>query len=298
MNTTNVKINLGSDHIKEPVDKLSEIKILNLTDEERDSVTKRLATGPKATRIIMTNHDTGEVLQELHNKVLCTGSMFTAMNVFNLNSIPVNIPTYNSELGLDHTLDYRTVSPKNRPYICLFCIGDSGCGTSPSDIFPVNYVDRIAPMNDLLPFRYVDTTNDLSNDLRKYYFGRKTISSAGKIAYYFKTFDSDPVMHVRYADGTQVTEDIYNVLSKQDIECYIETRLRINRLDFRDYFEKVRGWQNARISTLSLCSAWYDDTIDAYKWYQQIYPYSKLNFHFEWLVDLTKAIDFTYQVYY
>ena len=81
-------------------------------------------------------------------------------------------------------------------------------------------------------------------------------------------------------------------------ECYIETRLRITKLDFRDYFDKVLGWENARISTISLNYAWYDDTIDEYKWYQDIYTYTKLNFGYIWLVDESFAIDVIYQIYY
>lgn len=69
-------------------------------------------------------------------------------------------------------------------------------------------------------------------------------------------------------------------------------------MDFRDYFDKVLGWGDANISTLSLLYAWYDATIDDYVWYQQILPFSKLNFPTEWLVDLTKSIDITYMTFF
>jgi hypothetical protein len=75
-------------------------------------------------------------------------------------------------------------------------------------------------------------------------------------------------------------------------------RLRITRLDFRDYFENVLGWDKARISSLSLCLAWYDDTIDNYVYYQDITPYTVLNFSYQPLVDATMAVDVEYQVYY
>ena len=75
-------------------------------------------------------------------------------------------------------------------------------------------------------------------------------------------------------------------------------RLRITRLDFRDYFENVLGWDKARISAMTLCFAWYDDTIDKYRYYQDITPYTLLNFQYQWLVDLDVAIDIEYQIYY
>jgi hypothetical protein len=279
-------------------------KVINLTPDyleafdtlEKNIILERLHAGPKKTKIILTDHDTGKVLGEYHNKVLITGSVFSAANAFGI-SCPITIPNYNTEMKLDNSVKAGT-TPNNTPIICLFCVGDSGCGTTQKDVFTTKYTDRIDPDTDILPFRYVDTGKDLNDDMRKYYFGRKTLTDKNKIAYYFKTFDTTPQMHLRYTDGTQINDQIYNVTTTQTAECYVETRLRINRNDFRDYFEQVRGWDLARISTLSLCYAWYDDTIDNYKWYQEIYPYTKLNFSVEWLVDLTKAIDFNYQVYY
>lgn len=269
---------------------------LNTVDSiEKKIIDHKLNGGPKATRITITDHDTGEVLGEYHNKVVITGSTFSATNAFGIES-PVILPNYNDELGLDNTLDYSKELPKNSPIVCLFCIGDSGCGSTQKDVFVANFTDRIEPIGDILPFRYVSKSNDLNSDLRKYYFGRKT--DGDKVAYYFKSFDTTPQLHLRYTDGTQINSEMYFIDTEQAAECFVETRLRITREDFRDYFEQVRGWENARISTLSLCYAWYDNTIDEYKWYQQIYPYTKLNFSVEWLMDLTKAIDFQYKIFY
>lgn len=280
-------------------------KIIDLTPDfhkvldsvERKIVTNRLSAGPKSTKITISDHDTGKVLGEYHNKIVLSGSIMSAMKAFGVDT-PVILPDYNRELDLDNTLDYSTELPKNNPVVCLFCVGDSGCGSTFKDVYAANYVDRINPFTDIIPFRYVDIDNDLNDDLRNFYFGRKTLEEEGKIAYYFKGFDTTPQLHLRYTDGTQINDEVYNVETTQSAECYVETRLRITRTDLRDYFEQVLGWDNARISTLSLCYAWYDDTIDQYRWYQQIYPYSKLNFSFESLVDLTKAIDFNYQVFY
>ena len=271
---------------------------LNTVDTlDRKIISNKLSGGPKYTRIVMTDHDTGKVLGEFENKVVISGSIMSAMKAFGIDT-PVILPDYNREMNLDNTLDYSNTMPKNSPYVCLFCVGDSGCGTTAKDVFTAKFIDRIDPETDILPFRYVDINNDLNDDLRKYYFGRKTLHDVGKVAYYFKAFDTTPQLHLRYTDATQINDQIYNVETDQTAECYVETRLRITRNDFRDYFEQVRGWDMARISTLSLCYAWYDDTIDKYRWYQQIYPYTKLNFSVEWLVQLDKAIDFQYSVYY
>lgn len=277
-------------------------KILKLTPDYQNQIDSmsykvicdKLSAKPKRTRIIISDSDTGEIHGEFHNKIILPGSIFAAMNLWGVPT-PVILPDYNRELNLDNTLDYSSVMPKNTPVICLFCVGDSGCGPMPKDVIEANYLDRI-DIDDIIPFRYVDKNNDLNDDLRKIYFGRKTLTD--KIAYYFKAFDTTPQLHLRYSDGTQINDEIYNILTKQDVECYVETMMSINRLDMRDYIEQVKGWDNARVSSISLCYAWYDATINKYRWYQQIYPYTKLNFSVEWLVDLTKAITIQYQVFY
>jgi hypothetical protein len=251
--------------------------------------------GPKATRIVIRDYDTEKILHDTHNKILISASQFTACDQFGLDT-SVIFPSYNEELGLQNTLDYKTVQPMNRPIVCLFCAGQGGCGTVASDVYTVKFTDRLAP-KDMLPFRYVDEKNDLSDELRKVYFGRYKDSN-GMIRYMFKAFDTDPQLHLRYIDGTQITSDMWSIDSTQAAECYVEVKLDIDRTDFRDYFEKVTGWDNAIINSLSLVYGWYDNTIDKYLWYQQLLPYSKLNIPNEYLIDETKRLAISYEIYY
>jgi hypothetical protein len=269
---------------------------------------ERLSAKPKKTRIVMRNHDTGEILGEYENKVLITGSQLNACAMFNLTPT-VAFPSYNVEMNLDNS-DDPSEAPMNKPIVCLFAISDAGCGALPKDVYVSKFTDRIKPApadptsvdefdpSMIMPFRYVDEAEDIDPDLRTMYFGRKTFTNLGKIGYYFKRFDTDPQLHLQYADGTQITPDMYISESDQEAECYVEMRLRITRLDFRDYFEEVLGWDRARISQMSLLTAWYDDTIDEYVYYQNILPYTILNFTCQTLVDATVAIDIDYQIYY
>lgn len=270
-------------------DKIGQDNYMNICD--------RLNGGVKGTRITITDGDTGEVLWEGHNKVVITGGQFTACKQWGLNPA-VPFPNYNNILGLENTLDYEKVQPMNDPAICLFAIGNGGAtGSKYNDVFPVRYTERINPEN-LLPFRYVDSNNDLNADQRKIYFGRKVDEENDRISYYFKRFDTEPQLHLRYLDGTQLTEDMYDIDAEQSAECYVETRLRVTRQDFRDYFEQVLGWDRAEINSLSLLFAWYDDNDFEYRYYQQITPATKLNYPTIMLQDLNKAVDFNYQVFY
>lgn len=280
----------------------------NISNDNIKNINERINSGAKKTRIVFKNHDTGEILGEFENKVVITGSQINACALFGLKPL-VKFPSYNEDMGLDMSDDPET-EPKNPPIVCLFGVSDSGCGATPKDVLVSSYTDRIKPppknpssaseftSDMLMPFRFVDIGADLDENLRKYYFGRKTFTNLNKIGYYFKSFDTDPQLHLRYADGTQITRDIYNIESDQTAECYVEMRLRITRLDFRDYFEDILGWDKARISALSLCLAWYDDEIADYRYYQDITPYTLLNFSYQQLVDSTIGIDILYQIYY
>ena len=276
---------------------------------------------PKRTKIIMKDHDTGEILGTYENKILVPGSQATACKVFGMEPTVI-FPTYNTELDLENSrTPYPQTQPFNAPLVCLWAAGRSGAGTTANEINVVSTIDRIAPdrvagttnlYRDIVPFRYVTPSNDLDIDERDYYFGRKVFDkgmSGEHIAYFFKAFDTEPQLHVRYLDGTEVTNAMWRVVSSQAVETYVEMRLSITRQDFRDYFDDVLGWDNANISTISLLMAWYDDTICEddtlpeedqifYRWYQDIIPYSKFNFGQEDLVDLNRAIDFNYQVYF
>lgn len=280
----------------------------NLPGSQQELITKRLNAGVKKTKVVFRNHDTGEILYEGENKVLIPGSQINACKVFGLDPV-VAFKSYNQEMNLDQSVS-PSQPPKNEQLVCLFCVSDSGCGTLPKDVYKTKVTDRIKPApaspasasafdsKMIMPFRYVDYDKDLDENLRQYYFGRKTFSTLRKIAYYFKKFDTDPQLHLRYADGTQITENIYTTESNQEAECYIQLRMRITRLDFRDYFEEVLGWDKGRISSLSLCSAWYDDSLGQYRVYQNILPYSLINFSYQLLVSSDIALDVEYQLFY
>lgn len=294
-------INLKDTHYK--YDRLSKAEVIKEALESKRG---------RKTRIIITDHNTGEVLQDLENKITVSGSQFSACNEFGIPPTVI-LPSYNLELGLENSHPpYNQTQPKNPPIVCLWCAGRSGGLNDAGEVLACKNTDRIEPIDDIVPFRYVSPANDLSRELREHYYGRcpdPEDPDNGYIKYYFKTPDTTPQLHVRYLDGTEVQDNMYNIDSSQSVEIYVESRLSVTRLDFRDYYDRVLGWDNADISTISLLTGWYDDTIienpDAepedqyyYRWFQDIMPYSKLNFKTIDLRDLNQAVDFNYQIFY
>lgn len=245
------------------------------------------------TEIIFHELGTKKEVGRTHNRVVIAGSQTTAQKHFDLPEL-IALPTYNQDLTLDNSVAHGT-TPVNVPKICLFGCGTGGCGTENSQVYPVKYTGRIDPVTELVPFRYQLPQNDLSAEMRQKYFGRKSTSE--RIAYYFKAFETNPEMFSRFVDGTLIDNTVYESSNTSDAEFYVEMNLRITKEDFRDYFRATTGIADARINSLSLMTAWYNES-GGYKWYQDIIPMTQLNIPNEPLIDLTKGIDIVYHIYY
>jgi hypothetical protein len=233
---------------------------------------------------------TDELLFKGTNKVLISGSAFTAMKHFDIvPSIKTN--TYNSALSLENTV---TTNPTTTEKVILFAVGTDGCGTENSQVYPVDYTKWIKP-EALVPFKYQDSISDISASARETYFGRKVIGD--KIAYYFKTFETLPILKQQYIDGTPIDAGVFSSQNPMEAETYVELRLKILKEDCRDFFLSTTGINSAKINSLSLLTAWYT-TSNGFKYYQDIRPLTKLNIPNEPLIELNKGLDIVYQIYY
>lgn len=264
-------------------------KIFNDKLQVSDKVIKN---GIKKTRIVIRDLVTGEELFRGSNKTIIAGSLFTACKHFNL-SYPVTLPSYNKELQLDNSVE---TAPENLSSICLFAVGTGGCGAEDSQIIDVDYMKWLDKDN-IVPFVYRNTSDDLSDEERKKYFGRKTLTDLNKIAYYFKAFESDPELIVQYVDGTPIDTNIYNSVNTTEGEVIVSNRLRVTPSDCREFFKSTVGLHKAKINTISLLQAWYKE-VDGKKYFQDIHPVTKFNFETESLVEETKGLDITYDLYY
>ena len=237
---------------------------------------------------------TNEIIFQARNKVILPGAAFTARKHFKLDTEEIT-PSYNDALGLDNTV-HETAPSEDAEKVFLFSVGVDGGGREPSQVYPVNYGKWTAP-GDLVPFRYVPETEDLIDDLRDSYFGRKTYSAQKRIAYYFKAFDIEPTLHQQFVDGTPIDSNIYDSEKEDEIETYVELILKITKEDCRDFFRATTGPNTARINCIQLLTGW-KKTVDGKDYYQDIRPLTKLHFPLESLIDVTKSIKIIYHLYY
>ena len=255
-----------------------------------DSLKMNDKSNIKGTSIEIKIAGTDITLFKRHNKVILPGAGFTARCHFDLPRDEVT-PSYNTALGLENSV-IETPSAKEKVY--LFCVGTDGCGTEGSDVRVENYAKWISP-DSLVGFRYPLLANDLTGSLREQYFGRKVVD--GRAIYYFKTFDSAPVLYQRYVDGTAIDANVYDSDKTDEIETFVKLQLMISHEDCRDWFKQTTGINEARVNTVSLCTAW-PKTFDGQIYYQDIRPLTKFNFPNEYLIDLTKGISVEYLLFY
>lgn len=278
--------------------------------------------------------ETGETLfKGLKNKVIIPGSGLIARKLFDINSDEVT-PSYNEafgtamytpETGLTcdeankkiadinagitnenlkiKAIDAKTVATKDNHKVLLYCIGIDGCGTESSQVYPVDYRKWLAPEN-MIPFRYQLGSNDISDELRETYFGRTSINNNEYIAYYFKRFETNSSLIQQFIDGTPVDKNIYTTNKSDAAETYVELNLKITKEDVRDYFKATVGIDEARINTISLCSAYpvveltgSGSSTKPYIYFKDIRPLTKLNIPNEQLIDVTKGIEIIYHIY-
>lgn len=213
--------------------------------------------------------------------------------------------------------------------ICLFAVGFDGCGIDNSRVFRVSNTKWIAPygytnytiiddpgmINDeavdncLVPFKVKAVNSDLGATDRGIYFGRCTTGTAPNqiISYFFKTFDTNPIIHYRWADGSGIIDsatDIFRSDKISDADVVVELHMTISASDCREYFKNLDAMSSARINSISLCTAvpylGKDASGDAdyKKFYQDIRPFTKFNFPNESLSDTSKGIEISYYLYF
>lgn len=249
--------------------------------------------------------ETGEtIFKGLKNKVIIPGSGLIARKLFDISTDEVT-PSYNNAFGdamytpttddAPTTIDPKTIATVDNHKILLFCCGIDGCGAENSQVYPVDYRKWIAPQN-MIPFRYQLGSNDISDELRETYFGRTEINGGEYLAYYFKRFEGTPTLVQQYIDGTPIDSTVYDSVKAESAETYVELNLKITKEDIRDYFVATVGIDEARINSITLCSA-YPVEENGYMYFKEIRPLTKLHIPNEQLIDVTKGIEIIYHIY-
>lgn len=248
------------------------------------------------THIRIIDKHTGATVFQGSNKAMLSWSEFAALRMFDIEGDNFITPNYNSQMNLDESqlnsrndlgLEYKTF---------LFCMGTSGCAAGSKIKFEVDSKKWIAP-EDMVPFRYQPIGNDLDSVLRNMYFGRKTMLDRNRIAYYFKRFDSDPIVNKVYEDRSPWTSSVYGDSSTLSARVKVELTCSVDEEDGRDWFDQTSGINDGRFNCIQLLMAWASQ-VDGHTYYQDVRPITRLNFPDRALNELGDSWEIRYQIYF
>lgn len=245
-------------------------------------------------KVRIIDKKTGAVVFQGTNKSMLSWSEFAALRMFDIEGDNFITPSYNTQMDLDNT-QLNSKNDLGLGYkIFLFCIGTSGCAVGSQIKFEVSNKNWIEP-TDLVPFRYQPIGDDLDDVLRTHYFGRKTMRDRNRIAYYFKRFDSDPIVNKVYEDGSPWTSSVYSDKTSLSARVRVDLTCTVDEDDGRDWFSQTSGINDARFNCLGLLTAW-PAQIDGYTYFQDVRPVTRLNFPNKVLSELGDSWEVRYSI--
>lgn len=259
---------------------------------------------PFRTQITATDEWGDVIFTREHNMVVLGGAITVLEKLWNIRSSLV-VDTINNINKINAaTQSTSTILPVGN-IVCLWGIGIGGAGDAFGSVKDVKFYEREIAQNgqgdtQMIPFRTVST--ELTDTAASTYFLKKTTSNS-LYAYYAKKFASDPFIRTLWVDGaagedgTEVTADVYSTSRTEDIECFVEMHLKLEKTDVREYFTSVtNNIEQARINTIGLFTGEPVTDASGKTEYQNVKLFSKFNFDNESLTN-KKEINFTYRIF-
>ena len=246
----------------------------------------------------------GEVVFETENMIVLGGSQFTLEKLFGVRS-ELDIQ-YLEDIYADAGFTPSTITDNNvylpNATVCLFGVGVGGADESITSVHDVKYYERdMGTLGEWIPIRRVEGSLTV-DEAAKYHFKRTVnIGDGEKTEYYLKKFEYEPTIKILWAngeggeDGTQVNSDVHTTPNSNEtpIETFIEMTLKISKKDVREYFTDNMHIEQARINSIGLFSAVYDDGVEDYR---KVKLFSKLNINNEMLSN-SKDLTIVYRIY-
>lgn len=240
----------------------------------------------------------GEVYARKHNMVLMAGTLYGLEKMFNtpadlsveyLNNIMgvgTNGPAITEKYGKDHA-------------VCLWSIGNGGCGDSYRDVLAVLQQHRT--LQGMIPFRIVDEPfAEGTPEYEKYWF--RKVMDDGKSEYYLKAFEGETNITALWKDagnnkdGSPVIPNDYNSTKRTPIETFSESVLKLEKEDLLEYYTLMDQLSEARFNTFGLCTGIRGMLADGSAEYKQVLQVTGLSFGNE-LLHMGKDLTIIYRWY-
>ena len=207
--------------------------------------------------------------------------------------------TLNSILGVNDTgYDYNLANTQ----IALFGCGIGGAGLDFGNVYDPNVKQN--NVQQLVPMMVAE--NDLTGTDADKYMMATTIDTTGGTTlkcWYLKEAEQAPIIRSLWKDaaeededGTEITEDISDSESLNDVECFAQFKLKLLQDDVRSYFNAMGMLSMARYNSVGLYTGekvlLSNGTYD----YVNVRLFSVVNLNNEPL-DERKEITYYYRIY-
>ena len=247
----------------------------------------------------------GECLfKDAENETVLGGAQTVLEKLWGIES-SLKVASINSLLGINDIVPLSDSSANNDDIVCLWGAGIGGSGDTFGSRRAVNFYEREVGQNgqtdQMIPFRVVtEPFTSTDDNYEKYYMLRHRPD--GLYEYYLKAFETTPIIKTLWVDGaegedgSEVEEDVYNTNRTDNIETFVEMRLKIGLKDFHEYFEHMNMTHMTRINTLALFTARRTEISTGVFDYTNVKLFSKLNMENESLIN-AREILYIYRVY-
>ena len=152
--------------------------------------------GFKFRGAVECRNELGEMLFEKDNLIVVPGRRFVLEKLFNIKSTLLfnslrQLMNVAPQIDEDPTLEAN--GPLKAKAVCLFGVGIGGSGMTFGDVIDPKYTDL--NLNQIIPLRLVDITNDLSATEKAHYYLR--VVQGDKVAYYLKKFEAPAEIKIK-----------------------------------------------------------------------------------------------------
>ena len=232
------------------------------------------------------NEVTGKKIFEFYNDVIILGSTYILEKFFNKRST-FGMPTLSMDLNINADVQ-PTQNNLKEEFVFGFIVGTGGAESS-DIVRAVKFKDKT--VTNIIPFRVVDTNNDLTPLEQAKYALKKQVGN--KYYYYAKRFDTDVVIRHLFTDGTEIPSNIDQTETTLGLLVFGEAVLKVSKEDLREYFmEQYGSIDNCRFNSIGLVAGFLSGNDFAH-----VRTVTKINMPNLFLRDTESSYTMVYKLY-
>ena len=280
----------------------------------KDKIDKSLLNhrSPFYTEVTATDEFGNVLFSKRQNETVLGGALTVLEKLCSITkaNAQFKVASINSLLDINNTIALNDSTATNNDILCLWGIGIGGSGDAFGSRREVKFYEREIGRNgftaEMIPFRVVTQRFANNTDEGKMYFmsKQKRYGNVDLYEYYLKRFENKDEIktYVLWQDGAEgedgnpVESNVYSLNRSDNIEAFIELRLKLTKKDAREYFEVTNSIEQARINTIGLFTGRRVEVETGRYDYVNVKMFSKLTFENESLQN-AKVINFNYRIY-